>query len=178
MPNNKGGKNYKKSKHSNDEPVIYERQEDQMYARVIKVLGNCNLIVYCNDGRERLCHIRGSMRKKVWINPGDFVLISIRDEKVEAGKLGKGDICAKYDSSVIHKLKQKDPSINPTLFGLEGFDKGSVPVEEGFEFDGDSNYNDDSDDTNKNIEKDMKFPKNRTAQKQIMEDDDINIDEI
>ena len=74
-PNKKGGKNYKKGKHVNDEPVMYERQEDQIYGRVLKLLGGCNALVYCNDGRERLCHIRGSMRKKVWIDPGDIVLL-------------------------------------------------------------------------------------------------------
>jgi hypothetical protein len=30
MPNKKGGKNYKKSKHTDDEPTFYEKAEDQM----------------------------------------------------------------------------------------------------------------------------------------------------
>ena len=74
MPNKKGGKNYKKSKHTDAEPIIYERQEGQMYGRIIKLLGNCNVLVLCNDKRERLCHIRGSMRKKVWLGPGDIIM--------------------------------------------------------------------------------------------------------
>merc|ERR1712048_749501 len=33
----------------------------------------------CFDGNERLCNIRGKMRKKVWIGVGDIVLIGLRD---------------------------------------------------------------------------------------------------
>jgi translation initiation factor 1A len=177
MPNKKGGKNYKKSKHADDAPIIYERLDDQMYARVIKVLGSCNLLVYCNDNRERICHIRGNMRKKVWISPGDLVLISIRDEKVEPGKHGRGDVCAKYDPSVINRVRQKDPSINPKLFLLEiHSDKGTndIPVEEAFVFDGEDNNEDEEE---SDSETKPQFPKNRVQQR-IMEDEDICIDDI
>merc|ERR1712141_321646 len=33
----------------------------------------------CFDGVKRLCHIRGKLRKKVWINQSDIVLIGLRD---------------------------------------------------------------------------------------------------
>merc|ERR1719400_128448 len=33
----------------------------------------------CFDGVKRLCHIRGKMRKKVWVAQGDIVLIGLRD---------------------------------------------------------------------------------------------------
>jgi translation initiation factor 1A len=152
-PNKKGGKNYKKGKHTDDEPTIYERLEDQMYARVIKVLGNCNLLVFCNDGRERICHIRGNMRKKVWMTVGDIVLISIRDfGKEEAGKMGRGDVCAKYDHAIIQKLRQRDDTISPFLFNnLESIESNErtknavIENEGGFEFDDDGNNEDNSD---------------------------------
>ncbi len=120
MPNTTGGKNYKKAKHSSGSfaPAFIERQPDQMYARIIKNLGNLNLLAYCNDNKTRLCHIRGSMRKKVWLNIGDLVLISVRDfEKKEDGRPfeEKGDVVAKYDPEHISKLK-KMPDINAKLF--------------------------------------------------------------
>merc|ERR1719412_929190 len=31
----------------------------------------------CFDGVKRLCHIRGKMRKKVWVAQGDIVLIGL-----------------------------------------------------------------------------------------------------
>lgn len=32
------------------------------------MLGNGRVEVQCFDGTKRLCHIRGKMRKKVWVN--------------------------------------------------------------------------------------------------------------
>ncbi len=182
-PNKKGGKNYKKGKHATDAPIVYERLEGQMYARVIKVLGNCNLLVYCNDGRERICHIRGNMRKKVWMGTGDIVLISVRDFGNEkAGELGKGDICAKYDQSVLSKLKHRDPDINPKLFlnietntEIKGID---IQDGDGFEFEG-GDSEEDEDESDEEEHK-HKFPSNRLAQRKAAADDDdsLNIDDI
>jgi len=49
------------------------------YAQVLKMLGNGRVQATCFDGRNRLCHIRGKLRKKVWINVGDIILIGLRD---------------------------------------------------------------------------------------------------
>lgn len=38
------------------------------YAQVLRMLGNGRLEAMCIDGTKRLCHIRGKMRKKVWVN--------------------------------------------------------------------------------------------------------------
>jgi hypothetical protein len=38
------------------------------YGQVIRMLGNGRLEAQCFDGKKRLCHIRGKMRKKVWVN--------------------------------------------------------------------------------------------------------------
>ncbi len=136
MPNTTGGKNYKKSKHSSGsfEPAFIDRQSDQMYARVIKVLGSLNMLVYCNDNKTRLCHVRGSMRKKVWINIGDIVLISLRDFEKDLAQSGKtyekGDIVAKYDASHVGKLK-KQPDINQKLFMTLETTDGTVLAEMG-----------------------------------------------
>lgn len=122
MPNTTGGKNYKKAKHSSGSfvPAFIERQPDQLYARIIKNLGNLNLLAYCNDNKTRLCHIRGSMRKKVWLNVGDLILMSIRDFEQDTHEEGKpyqekGDVVAKYDPEHVSKLKRM-PDINPKLF--------------------------------------------------------------
>jgi translation initiation factor 1A len=116
MPNFKGGKNYKKGKSGGDDgPAFVERAEDQLYGRVIKNLGNCNMIVYCGDNKRRFCHIRGAIRKRMWMNPGDIVLVSVRDfEKVEAGEMERGDIITKYDNKHYGKLKKLD-DFNPRL---------------------------------------------------------------
>jgi translation initiation factor 1A len=116
MPNLKGGKNYKKGKGGGDDgPAFVERADDQLYGRVIKNLGNCNMIVYCGDNKRRFCHIRGAIRKRMWMNPGDVVLVSVRDfEKVEAGEMERGDIITKYDTKHYGRLK-KEADFNPRL---------------------------------------------------------------
>ena len=40
------------------------------------MLGNGRLEAMCFDGQKRLCHIRGKLRKKVWINQSDIILVS------------------------------------------------------------------------------------------------------
>ena len=46
------------------------------------MLGNGRLEAMCFDGVKRLCHIRGKLRKKVWINHSDIVLLGLRDYQV------------------------------------------------------------------------------------------------
>ena len=115
--NKTGGKNYKKSKHGGTErPPYLEREEGQMFARVIRNMGNRNVQCYCNDGRTRLCHIRGGMRNRVWITVGDYVLITMRDlASVENKEKEKADLIAKFDPDHITRLKA-EPGINERLF--------------------------------------------------------------
>lgn len=116
MPNIKGGKAYKKTKHNiNDSATFIELEKDQMYGRMIKSLGALNIMIYCNDNRERICHIRGSMRKKVWINTGDLVIISLREFTPENKGNERGDIVAKVDPKFYSRLR-KDSNINERLF--------------------------------------------------------------
>jgi translation initiation factor 1A len=92
MPNLRGGKAYKKGKKtaSDKEEVVQkflQRDTDQEYARVIRMLGNRRVICFCNDGRERNCKIRGALCKgpnKQKITVGDIVLLSFRDFEVDS----------------------------------------------------------------------------------------------
>jgi translation initiation factor 1A len=133
MPNKTGGKNYKKSKHGGDDDgaLFIDKQDDQQYGRVVRVLGNGNMLVYCNDDKQRICHIRGAIRKRVWINLGDLVLVSLRD----LGDADKGDILAKYEPKFFSKIK-KQPGVNLVLFNnLEGKGSHEEEEEDGIEFD-------------------------------------------
>ena len=52
------------------------------------MLGNGRCECYCFDGVTRLGHIRGKMRKKVWVSAGDIVLVGLReyqDDKARGG---------------------------------------------------------------------------------------------
>ena len=121
-PNSKGGKGYKKHKKGGEaessEHTYIERQAGQMIGRVIRLLGNRNVLCYCNDDRLRICHICGKMKGRVWIEPGDMVLLSLREfeTQVVIGKDDRrGDIIAKYAPDHLKRLR-KEPDANPKLF--------------------------------------------------------------
>merc|ERR1712072_206613 len=74
----KGGKKAKKRKKVNDtqnKRELMEKSEETEYAKVVKMLGNGRLMAKCTDLQQRNCMIRGKFKKRVWINPGDIILI-------------------------------------------------------------------------------------------------------
>jgi translation initiation factor 1A len=100
-PKGKGGKNRRRGKNQNDEKKELALKTDgQEYAQVTRMLGNGRLEAACFDGKTRLCHIRGKMRKKVWVNQGDIVLIGLRDFEDE-----KADVLMKYTAEEARRLK-------------------------------------------------------------------------
>lgn len=112
-----------------------DRHEE--YAQVLKMLGNGRLEALCFDGSKRLAHIRGKLRKKVWINQGDIILLSLRDYQDE-----KGDVILKYSADEARSLKAygelpESAKINETdTYGGEeeggiGFDFGEDDDESG-----------------------------------------------
>jgi len=64
------------------------------------MLGNGRLNAMCMDGTQRMCHIRGKMRKRVWINVGDIILLGLRDFQDE-----KADVILKYMADEARALK-------------------------------------------------------------------------
>mmetsp|Transcript_14108 Transcript_14108/g.34289 ORF Transcript_14108/g.34289 Transcript_14108/m.34289 type:complete len:144 (-) Transcript_14108:272-703(-) len=97
----KGGKNKRRGKGVTREKRELEFKEDgQEYAQVLRLLGNGRLEANCFDGQKRLCHIRGTMRKKVWVYVGDIILVSLRDFQDE-----KADVILKYAADEARNLK-------------------------------------------------------------------------
>lgn len=97
MTRNKGGKHHRKSKGFDDETMKKQlefKEPGQEYALITKMLGNGRCECKCADGLTRLGHIRGTMRKRVWINIGDNVLISLREYQD-----AKADIIHKYTAT-------------------------------------------------------------------------------
>lgn len=104
MPKNKGkgGKNRRRGKNENESEKreLVFKEDGQEYAQVIKMLGNGRLEAMCFDGVRRLCHIRGKLRKKVWINTSDIILIGLRDYQDN-----KADVILKYNADEARSLK-------------------------------------------------------------------------
>jgi len=119
----KGGKNRRRGK--NDSVVKRElvtKEEGQDYAQVLRMLGNGRLEAHCFDGQKRLCHIRGKMRKRVWVNQGDIILVGLRDFQDS-----KADVILKYNTDEARQLKKMGElpdhvNITEDMLGDEGGD--------------------------------------------------------
>jgi len=69
----------------------------------VKLLGFDRVLVKCQDGRERLCRIRGKMKRRVWIRVGDVVLVSPWDFQTES----RGDLIWRYTKAQNEWLRKK-----------------------------------------------------------------------
>jgi len=67
-----------------------------------KLLGFDRVLVKCQDGNERLCRIRGKMKRRVWIREGDIVLVSPWDFQSDK----RGDIIWRYRRSQAEWLRK------------------------------------------------------------------------
>jgi translation initiation factor 1A len=135
------------------------------------MLGNGRLEAYCIDGKSRQCHIRGKMRKKVWVAAGDIILISLREYQVSPPTArgartvastafatppppllrpllwqdDKADVILKYTADEARELKS-DGELPADIAINEGVAEGGdgAGEEGGFEF-GDASSGEDSD---------------------------------
>ena len=117
------------------EPIFFPPAE---YAQVTRMLGNGRLEAFCFDGVNRLCHIRGKLRKRVWIGVGDIVLLGLREFQDQ-----KADIIMKYDGDEARSLKTYGElpdtvQINAGTEMLEGEEFG----DDNFDFDEDADNDD------------------------------------
>jgi len=69
----------------------------------VKLLGYDRVLVKCQDGHERLCRIRGKMKRRVWIREGDVVLVSPWDFQTDK----RGDLIWRYTKAQAEMLRQK-----------------------------------------------------------------------
>lgn len=103
MPKNKGkgGKNRRRGKNEGEEKrELVFKEDGQEYAQVLRMLGNGRLEAQCFDGNKRLAHIRGKMRKKVWVAAGDIILVGLRSFQDD-----KCDVILKYNPDEARSLK-------------------------------------------------------------------------
>ena len=108
MPKNKGkgGKNFKKGKKSTGEQErrdLLFKEDGQEYAQVVRMLGDGRVALRCYDGVARTGLIRGTMRRRVWINTGDIVLVGLREFQAD-----KADVIHKYTAEEARVLQAYD----------------------------------------------------------------------
>ena len=84
-----------------DEMVLPETTD--VFGVAVRLLGNDRVLVKCQDGYERICRIRGKMKRRVWIRIGDVVLVSPWDFQSET----RGDIIWRYTKGQAELLRKQ-----------------------------------------------------------------------
>jgi translation initiation factor 1A len=69
----------------------------------VKMLGAERIMVKCQDGKERLCRVRGKLKRRVWVREGDIVLVSPWDFQADK----RGDIFWRYRKNQAQWLRSK-----------------------------------------------------------------------
>jgi len=70
---------------------------------VEQMLGGDKMKVICDDEKVRVCRIPGKIRKRVWIKPGDLILV--QPWKIQGDK--RGDVLFRYTPTQVNWLKKK-----------------------------------------------------------------------
>lgn len=108
MPNNIGGKGFKKGKKKGNnfredkELVLKDPKENENYGLVKGAKGNGRFDIETPDGTVKLGVLAGKHRKRMWINSGDIVLVGIWDFQED-----KCSILHKYSEDHVQKLVEK-----------------------------------------------------------------------
>lgn len=53
------------------------KNEREMFALAIQLMGATQIKALCEDGKERMCRIPGKLRKRVWIKQNDILIIRL-----------------------------------------------------------------------------------------------------
>ena len=138
MPNNKGGKNFKKGKKTrsfDDKKQLVKKdvKEDQEYAQVVNAKGNGRFELMCFDGgKVRMGAICGTMRKRVWVNRSDIVLISLWTGMTDDSKCS---IIHKYSEDESKRLQKEGELPDTFKFNLDEFATPDDDDDNGFTLD-------------------------------------------
>ncbi len=95
-------KHDKSEKEEEKEVRVILPKENQVIGIVEKRLGGNKMQVECLDGNTRVARVPGRFKKKLWVRPGDVVLL----EKWEFEGDKKADIIYKYSHAAVEKLKE------------------------------------------------------------------------
>jgi len=75
--------------------------EGQVLGVVVSMLGYDRMLVKCFDGKQRLCRVRGKLKRRVWIRKGDIVLVAPWEFQDD-----RGDIIIRYTTGQVERLKK------------------------------------------------------------------------
>ena len=99
-------KPHKKKYENQDAPKITRAKlprNKEMIGIIEERLGGNKMRVNCLDGKSRICRVPGRLKRRLWLRPGDTVII----EPWELDDT-KGDVLFKYRPNQIAWLKQNN----------------------------------------------------------------------
>ena len=87
-----------------EKPVSYVRlpRGEELIGIIEQRLGGNKMMVNCSDGKSRNCRVPGRLKRKLWLRPGDVVII----QPWELDK-NKGDVIFKYRPNQVSWLRKK-----------------------------------------------------------------------
>ena len=94
-----------KPRNSNQEEKTFHvrlPRGEELIGVIEQRLGGNKMMVNCSDGKSRNCRVPGRLRRKLWLRPGDVVII----QPWELDK-NKGDVIFKYRPNQVAWLKKK-----------------------------------------------------------------------
>lgn len=81
---------------------VPNRNNLEMYGKVIQLMGVNQVQIMCEDGKERICRIPGKMFKHVWIKTNDVVIVKLWDFQPT-----KADVVWRYLGYQTNQLEKK-----------------------------------------------------------------------
>ena len=112
VKNKRGGNRAKKQKNSsvdNSRRQLHVKDNSvdscELYGKVVsRLVGSpARILVNCEDGVERNCVIRGKFHKRIWINPGDYIIIIYNRGSSD----NSGEVAHKYFPHEVPQLISK-----------------------------------------------------------------------
>jgi translation initiation factor 1A len=76
--------------------------EGTVICGIIRHLGGDYVVAKCMDGVDRKVRIPGKMRRRVWMNEGDIILVAVWDFSPD-----RGEVIHRYSRSEVSKLVER-----------------------------------------------------------------------
>jgi len=95
-----------KPKQLGEQPVftrVRTPKNEEVIGIVEQRVGANRMIIKCLDGKERNCRIPGALRRRLWIRPGDTVIVKPWEFDADT----RGDVLLKYTPAQVEWLKRK-----------------------------------------------------------------------
>lgn len=77
--------------------------QGELLGVVEQLLGNVKFRIRCADGKVRICRVPGKLRRRLWIRPGNIVLVKPWDVQTDT----RGDVLFRYNPTHVSWLRRR-----------------------------------------------------------------------